>query len=151
MTKKLGQIAGGATVIVLTGAIALGAAALFTGGAAAEPAPTQAPALVIPADAPNGLAGEQEAASAAWVAEQARLAAEAEAARVAAEAEAARVAAEAEAARIAAEQAAWEAAQVEEPVYEEPEPEAPYTGPDPNTQSHTICEVLADGTQIPCQ
>ncbi|MGR0221343.1 hypothetical protein [Agromyces sp. ZXT2-6] len=82
-----------------------------------------------------------------------------EAERIAAE-EAARLAAEQAAAEEAARLAAAEEAADPEPVSDEPgwswddiEPEPstpPYTGPDPGAQPHTICEVLADGTEVPC-
>lgn len=151
MKKINDRIVGGimAAVIMAGGA----AATVAIASAAPEPtvaAVTEAPALVIPSDAPNGLADEQETA-----------AAEAEAARVAAEqaaaAEAARVAAEqaaaVEAERIAAEQAAAEAEAYEAESFEpapEPEVVVPETGPREGTQVHTICQVLADGTQVPC-
>lgn len=89
---------------------------------------------------------------------QADKAARDEAARIEAERVAAEAAA-AEAARVAAEAAAvQEAASTPEIVtYDEPSEPAPapapepYTGPDPGAQPHTICEVLADGTPVPCQ
>lgn len=90
---------------------------------------------------------------------QADKAAREEAARIEAERVAAELAA-AEAARVAAEQAAAQeaarvAAEQQAVTYDEPSEPAPapepYTGPDPTTQNHTICEVLADGTQVPCQ
>lgn len=75
----------------------------------------------------------------------------AEATRVAAE-QAAADAAAAEAVRVAEQQRAQEQAGTsDELTVEEPPSEFPYTGPDPSAQNHTICEVLADGTQVPCQ
>ncbi|WP_350347272.1 hypothetical protein ABIQ69_11585 [Agromyces sp. G08B096] len=149
MNKKWARDVGaGAVALGAAGAIAFGAFTVFGGANAAEPTPepTVAAITVDLASVPytNGLAAEQETEAAAAVkAEQDRLAAKAaaaEAARIAAE-----QAAAAEAERIAAEQAVAE----EEPVVEEPEPE--YTGPVPGTQVHTICQVLEDGTQVPCQ
>lgn len=144
-----------ATVVVSAALIATVSVGGIAGNAmsdvaGATPTVSLEPTSVVPADAPNGLAAEQETAAAAEVA---RVAAEAEAARVAAEAEAARVAAEAEAARIAAEQAAAAAeAEVFEPEpAPAPEPVIPPAGgPDPGAVPHTICEVI-DGVEIPCQ
>lgn len=115
---------------------------------------TDAPvSKVVSAPEVNGLAAEQEAAAAQVEAERiAAEAAAAEAARVAAEQAAA---AQAEADRIVAEQAVDTEAETfessDEPAPKpEPEPEE-FTGPLPGTQVHTICAVLDDGTQVPCQ
>lgn len=148
------RIVGGITAIVLMAAVTTGAVA-FVAGANATPEPAAVETVdSIDLDAypdTNGLAAEQEAAAAQ--AEADRIAAEAaaaEAARVAAEA-----AAQAEADRVAAEQAAANAeaesfdAPADEPA-PEPAPEE-FTGPLPGTQVHTICQVLEDGTQVPCQ
>jgi hypothetical protein len=138
-----------AVTVLAFGGIALGGA---VADSPAEPAP-----VVIDSGSAvgepyvNGLADELEAAAAQ--AEADRLAAEAAAA------EGARIEAE----RIAAEEAARQAAAAElAPSYDEPSEPAPSApapvvpapapaGPDPDAQPHTICEVLADGTQVPCQ
>ena len=149
------RILGGITALGLAATLGVGGV-IFASGVSAAPAgvtETVAP-LDVPSDAPNGIAAEQEAEAAAAV-EAARVAAEqaaaAEAARIAAE-----QAAAAEAQRIAAEQAASDDAE----TYEADEPSGPapapapepeYTGPLPGTQTHSICQVLEDGTQIPCQ
>lgn len=145
------RIVGGVTAVALMGAIGLGGFALVAGANATPPAVDSTPVLDLGSlPDTNGLAAEQEAEAAA--AEAARIAAEAaaaEAARVAAE-----QAAAAEAQRIADEQAAAEAEafEAEEPSDPAPEPEPEeFTGPAPGTQVHTICQVLEDGTQVPCQ
>lgn len=135
---------------------ATGLMALIVGGVIAGVAPAtagdepvaSAPALVVATDAPNGLASEQEAEAAA--AEAARIAAEVAAA------DAARLAAEAEAS--AGEPVEGESVDEVDEGDESPEPApapsappAPTTEWDPNTTPHTVCEVLADGTPVPCQ
>lgn len=93
-------------------------------------------------------------------AERERVEAERIAAEKAAAEQAARLAAEQAAAEEAARIAAEQEAAYPEPVSDEPgwswddiEPEPstpPYPGPDPGAQPHAICEVLADGTEVPC-
>lgn len=154
MRKINDRIVGGIMAAAIFGGAALATVAI----ANAAPEPSVGDRIVV-TDPPlldlnaNGLADEQEAAAAA--AEQARIAAEqaaaAEAARIAAE-----QAAAAEAERLAAEQAAAEPVFEPEPEVVDPEPAPeppapPAGGPDPGAQNHTICEVLADGTQVPCQ
>lgn len=147
------RIVGGVTAAALMGVVALGVVGVAT--AAPEPAAVvETTSLDLDAyPDTNGLAAEQEADAAAV--EAARVEAE----RVAAEQAAA--AAAAEAARVAAEQAAASApeAQADEPSDEggndtpaapAPAP-APNPGYDPASQPHAICEVLEDGTQVPCQ
>jgi hypothetical protein len=147
-----------ATVTGAAAVTALAFGGIFLAGAAADAPAEPAPVVIDSGSAVgepyvNGLADEQEAAAAQ--AEADRLAAEAAAA------EAARIEAE----RIAAEEAARQAAAAElAPSYDEPSEPAPSApapavpapapapaGPDPDAQPHTICEVLADGTQVPCQ
>jgi nucleoid-associated protein YgaU len=152
MKKKISdRLVGGFIALAVLG----GATAATVGIASAVPEPasvteTSTP-LTVPSDAPNGLAAEQEAEAAAVEAARvaAGQAAAAEAARLAAEAAAA---AQAEADRIAAEQAALEAESFEEsePEVVDPEPVPEFSGPTPGTAVHTICQVLEDGTQVPC-
>lgn len=154
------RIVGAIMALVIAGGATAGAVA-FVSGAAPEPAAVVETVAATDLDAlpdTNGLAAEQEVAAAAAEAERiAAEAAAAEAARVAAE-----QAAAAEAQRIADEQAAAEAEAYEAETFEQsepvpaPEPAAPacpegYVD-DPNRGCHSpICEVKADGTQVPCQ
>lgn len=141
-------VTGIVSVGVLAGAVALG-----VGMVTAMNANTAEPAVVRTVG--FGTAGSFDRGAAIETAVADKSAREAEAARVAAEqaavaAEAARVAAEQQAALEAEQLASEQYSATDEPATE-PEPAEEYTGPAPGTQVHTICQVLEDGTQIPCQ